>query len=196
MTPELRRWYKVEVERANREHMLLDPMFVLHLISLYEDALAETGKAELAPAAFERALDALRFALRGRVEHLAWIGDDHPQTTTWARYVEEDRALLAWFERSAPLPPVSELPANFAEQFLETRAIAGQGLCGVMRFASTCGLCAQLAFDRDFYFYSARYCYASSREALAALREWDGLGDPPGPWIKEKKSERYGPGAR
>lgn len=41
----------------------------------------------------------------------------------------------------------------------------------------------------------SRYCYEKWRDAVTALAEWDGQEDPPGPWIKEKFSERLGPGA-
>ena len=34
--------------------------------------------------------------------------------------------------------------------------------------------------------YRTRYCYKSPLEAAVALTNWDGLGDPPGPWIKQK----------
>lgn len=43
--------------------------------------------------------------------------------------------------------------------------------------------------------YSRRYCYETKQEAAKALDAWDGQGDPPGPWIKEKPSDRLGPGA-
>lgn len=39
-----------------------------------------------------------------------------------------------------------------------------------------------------------RYCYEHAIAAGAAAVLWDGKGDPPGPWIKEKPSERLGPG--
>jgi hypothetical protein len=34
--------------------------------------------------------------------------------------------------------------------------------------------------------YEGRYCYNSFWDATRALKEWDGQGDPPGPWIKYK----------
>lgn len=45
--------------------------------------------------------------------------------------------------------------------------------------------------------YAARFCYGSHAVAAAALKAWDGKGDPPGPWIKYKGrgGERLGPGA-
>lgn len=45
--------------------------------------------------------------------------------------------------------------------------------------------------------YAGRFCYTSHAVAATALREWDGIGDPPGPWIKYKGDggERLGPGA-
>lgn len=43
--------------------------------------------------------------------------------------------------------------------------------------------------------YQRRYCYERKADAVAALDAWDGSGDPSGPWIKEKPSDRLGPGA-
>lgn len=34
--------------------------------------------------------------------------------------------------------------------------------------------------------YAGRYCYEHAHEARAALVAWDGVGHPPGPWIKCK----------
>jgi hypothetical protein len=34
--------------------------------------------------------------------------------------------------------------------------------------------------------YRTRFCYPDRASAEAALKKWDGFGDPPGPWIKEK----------
>lgn len=42
--------------------------------------------------------------------------------------------------------------------------------------------------------WQRRYCYESRKDAVEALIAWDGAGDPPGPWIKEKPSDRLGPG--
>jgi len=42
--------------------------------------------------------------------------------------------------------------------------------------------------------YRTRFCYEDKRTALFALLTWDGRGDPPGPWIKEKgRVERNNP---
>ncbi len=43
------------------------------------------------------------------------------------------------------------------------------------------------------------YHYENYAEATIALAEWDGAGDPPGPWIKAKVKggeDRPGPGAK
>lgn len=87
------------------------------------------------------------------------------------------------------LRPAIELPELWRDQFLLTRHVAGHGLCGVQRFAFSCGLLVNLRFDGLGYFYDARYCYPGL-DAVAALIEWDGTGDPPGEWIKEKVSGR------
>jgi hypothetical protein len=34
--------------------------------------------------------------------------------------------------------------------------------------------------------YKGRYCYPSFAEAKSALLIWDGVGHPPGEWIKYK----------
>jgi hypothetical protein len=42
--------------------------------------------------------------------------------------------------------------------------------------------------------FRTRFCYPDMGSALKALRTWDGEGDPPGPWIKEKGAvERLNP---
>ena len=47
----------------------------------------------------------------------------------------------------------------------------------------------------DDFGFQRRYCYEGEFDAARALAVWDGSGDPSGPWIKEKPSERLGPGA-
>jgi hypothetical protein len=34
--------------------------------------------------------------------------------------------------------------------------------------------------------YRTRFCYPNFWTAVLAIHEWDGTGDPPGPWIKQK----------
>jgi hypothetical protein len=85
---------------------------------------------------------------------------------------------------------MAELPALWRDQFIATREIPGCGLCAVQRFAYTCGLLTGLRFDGHSYFYVARYCYPNGVDALRDLAVWDGQGDPPGEWVKEKVSER------
>jgi len=63
---------------------------------------------------------------------------------------------------------------------------------GVMKFLFTYGLMIGL----DIVGYQRRYCYSNIGDAMLALANWDGEGDPPGPWIKEKPSERLGPGSK
>lgn len=69
----------------------------------------------------------------------------------------------------------------------------GDGLViGVRDFAFKTGLCVGL----DLSGYRRRYCYARRKDAEAALADWDGRGDPPGPWIKVKPTDRLGPGSK
>ena len=41
--------------------------------------------------------------------------------------------------------------------------------------------------------YRTRFCYETRGEAVLALAQWSGGGDPPGRWIKQKPEERHGP---
>jgi hypothetical protein len=41
--------------------------------------------------------------------------------------------------------------------------------------------------------YRTRFCYENGIVAAAALSVWDGSGDPPGPWIKQKPEDRLNP---
>lgn len=65
-------------------------------------------------------------------------------------------------------------------------------VAGIMPQLFTFGLCVGLSETG----YRTRFCYEHKQEAVAALDAWDGKGDPPGPWIKEKPSDRLGPGAQ
>lgn len=43
--------------------------------------------------------------------------------------------------------------------------------------------------------YRTRFCYRNAREAMQAIYTWDGRGDPPGYWVKEKSrlGDRHNP---
>jgi hypothetical protein len=77
--------------------------------------------------------------------------------------------------------------------YLAPRRLPDQRWIAVQRFLFTWGLMVGL----DDCGYVTRFCYAKLHDALAAAVLWDGTGDPPGPWIKEKgrDGERDGPGA-
>lgn len=84
----------------------------------------------------------------------------------------------------------TQIPEMWRDEFLDVREIPGLGLCVVQRFMYTCGLLVNVRINGQSYDYDARYCYPNTRDALRDLQEWDGKGDPPGDWIKEKVSER------
>lgn len=60
--------------------------------------------------------------------------------------------------------------------------VPGRGVCGILRMAFTTGLFIGL----DYLGYYGRYCYHTKAEAVEALKNWDGQGDPGGEWIKYK----------
>src|SRR5271167_1962001 len=70
---------------------------------------------------------------------------------------------------------------------------AGSGWLGLQQMVLTCGLF--VFFDK--WGYQSRFCYERRDQAEAAFAAWDGLGDPPGLWVKQKGLgvDRLGPGA-
>jgi len=68
------------------------------------------------------------------------------------------------------------------ENYTNLKEIPGRGVCGLWKFLFTTGLC----FGLDQYGYVGRYCYETTQEAEIALKYWDGVGDPPGFWLKYK----------
>lgn len=47
----------------------------------------------------------------------------------------------------------------------------------------------------DPWGHDRAFCFPQDGSAFTAATEWDGTGDPPGPWIKEVGTDRYGPGS-
>jgi hypothetical protein len=62
-------------------------------------------------------------------------------------------------------------------------------MAGILRQILTWGI----AVGVDLDLYTTRYCYEHEEDARAALRDWTGVGDPPGPWIKQKPENRLNP---
>lgn len=52
---------------------------------------------------------------------------------------------------------------------------------------------ASISVGLNEFTYRTRFCYETRVEAEGALFGWDGKGDPPGKWIKQKPEERTGP---
>lgn len=78
-----------------------------------------------------------------------------------------------------------------AQGYMFVRELPDGKLAGLHPQMFTTGLFVGLQKD----WYERRYCYEKFIHAYEALQAWDGKGDPPGPWIKEKPSDRLGPGA-
>lgn len=68
------------------------------------------------------------------------------------------------------------------EGYYSLKEIPNKGLCGLMDFVFTTGLV--IGINEIGYF--GRYCYSSKEEAVKAFNEYNGEGDPTGPWIKYK----------
>lgn len=75
--------------------------------------------------------------------------------------------------------------------YRQLRVMPNGKIVGLQRQLFTTGLFVGLTK----WSYERRYCYEHWQDASNALLLWDGTGDPSGPWIKEKPSERLGPGA-
>ena len=82
-------------------------------------------------------------------------------------------------------------PDALALGYESARMLPNGEIAAVMRMLFTAGLFVGV----DSYAWRTRFCYETLQEAEDALAVWDGSGDPPGKWIKEKPSDRLGPGA-
>lgn len=71
--------------------------------------------------------------------------------------------------------------------YFHIREKPGRGICGLMHFVYTVGLC----YGLDETGYQGRYCFSNLREAMDSLDAWTGEGDPPGNWIKHKGKVEY-----
>lgn len=61
--------------------------------------------------------------------------------------------------------------------------VRNRGLCAVI--SAVLGEC-DLVYNLTWDGVTGRYGYGSMSEAVAALCEWDGSGDPPGNWAVHK----------
>lgn len=76
-----------------------------------------------------------------------------------------------------------ELIAELESQgYTHIRHVEGLGLCALMRFIYTTGLCVGV----DDGGYVGRYCYSNHADAKEALNGIKVDTDPVGPWIKYK----------
>jgi hypothetical protein len=63
-------------------------------------------------------------------------------------------------------------------------------ICCLAPFMFTVGLITKV--NHTGYF--ARFCFENPLDAMKAIQLWDGRGDPPGPWLKQKTPvERHNP---
>jgi hypothetical protein len=68
------------------------------------------------------------------------------------------------------------------EGYYQFKKVPNHGICSLRDFAFTTGIIIGLT---DYYYYG-RYCYPNKQEASNSLKEWDGVGDPKGNWLKYK----------
>jgi hypothetical protein len=78
----------------------------------------------------------------------------------------------------------------YQEGYCAVRMLPSGVRIGVIPMLYTGALCVGISK----FGYERRFCYGDLAEAVLALETWDGKGDPPGAWIKEKPSGRPGPG--
>lgn len=82
-------------------------------------------------------------------------------------------------------PKLKELLSR--EGYFQLKEVPGRGIVGLTHFAFTVGL----VYGMTASFYEGRYCYPRAKDALDAFNTWDGVGDPPGPWVKHKGHIEY-----
>ena len=94
--------------------------------------------------------------------------------------------------------PYSLLRSCQRQGYRQLRRLPSGEIAGISRLLYTTALFVGI----DGTGYRLRYCYENDLHALEALKQWDGTGDPPGPWIKAKgrgidgkQRDDIGPGA-
>lgn len=73
------------------------------------------------------------------------------------------------------------------EGYFALKEVPNRGIVGLCHFAFTTGL----VYGITASVYEGRYCYPRAKDALEAFDTWDGVGDPPGPWVKHKGHIEY-----
>jgi hypothetical protein len=68
------------------------------------------------------------------------------------------------------------------EGYSHFKKVPNHGICSLRKFIFTTGIIVGL----NPIGYYGRYCYSDYNEALNELKNWDGLGDPNGNWLKYK----------
>lgn len=77
-----------------------------------------------------------------------------------------------------------------ANGYMDLKTLSDGRVAGVYRYLFTGGVCYGLTEGG----LEGRFCYPTLAEAREAISDWDGVGDPPGNWIKEKgRVERRNP---
>ena len=105
------------------------------------------------------------------------------------------RALLAQAWREFVGPNTFAFPSSewfIAENYLRWRQLPDGRWLAVQNMLFT----TALLVDVTALSWRRRFCYEDPAEAVLALEEWDGMGDPPDPpgmWIKEKPGDRMNP---
>lgn len=72
---------------------------------------------------------------------------------------------------------------------ISTHDVPNIGTCALYRFIFTVGLLIKFDANNHSDMYYGRYCYENLSDAKDAIETWDGIGDPPGPWIKYKGTD-------
>lgn len=73
------------------------------------------------------------------------------------------------------------------------RRMPDGSVAGIVRFIFTYGICSHMSETET---YRGRWCHEQPAEAALAFYVWNGLSDPPGPWLKYKGGdgpERHNP---
>lgn len=112
-----------------------------------------------------------------------------PHASHWTDLPHDDQDRInALVDSARPVVPASGRGGFLAERWIAERP------CVVQSFMSLTALIVGVRFEGLLYAYDAKYLYEDEVDALLALRDWTGRCDPPGPWIRELKTEREGPG--
>jgi hypothetical protein len=147
----------------------------------------------------ERYVAALEQHVSGNPVILRLWADIHERMGATLDMMGEGCSLLAdhnWFASVALIARAFVIETILERGYYRARQLPNGEWLALTRQMFTTGLCVVKEphpGDTVSNGMRTRFCFEHAHDAEAALVAWDGRGDPPGNWIKQKPEDRFNP---